>query len=112
MKIERIRVDDLVERFPGTTLTWWRSTLRKLAAEGRVRRHGKFFFADIDELEKWLAGGAKLGKVERYAELRARLARVTVLVEGVAEETRDPDLVQALGELHLAREMLGEWIRE
>lgn len=53
-----------------------------------------------------------MGELERYTELRARLARVTVLVEGVAEETHDRDLVQALGELHLAREMMGEWIRE
>ncbi|WP_428262810.1 hypothetical protein [Haliangium sp.] len=112
MAIERVRADELAKRFPGTTVTWWRNNLSKLAAEGAVRRHGKFFFADMAELEGWLAGGAKLGKIERYTELRTRIARAMTLVEGVAEETHDRDLVQALGELHLAREMLGEWVRE
>jgi DNA-binding Lrp family transcriptional regulator len=88
--VQRIQFDKLGEAV-GVSGKWWRRRLPQLKAAGLVTRRGKYWFGSPSALIAWV--GADQGVV--HASRGHEIDRARVLVEGVAEETRDPDLVAA-----------------
>jgi hypothetical protein len=88
--LQRIQFDKLGQA-TGVSGKWWRRRLPLLLAAGLVTRRGKYWFGSPTALIGWIGADQCVVDAVRSHDLdRARL-----LVEGVAEETRDPDLLTA-----------------
>ena len=75
----------------GVSSKWWRRRLPQLQAAGLVTRRGKYWFGRPAAIIGWIGADQAVVEASRTNEHE----RARVLVEGVAEETRDPDLLTA-----------------